>query len=289
LLKPIVTKIARLPGLALFFASGKRFVICKGGDLVSSLAYVSLVSLVPLLAIMISIFSMSPLFEPLQNLVLDMVFTHFIPDSQPVVAQSLNNFAQQASRLALPGLLAMWMTTLLLLWHIDQKVNSFWQVRRERSWLMVISKYLAISLLGPLLLGAGLFASSSLMAYPIWQELNDYEPVRMLEWLKLVPLIVGFVVFFMVFKWVPSAFISWQQAGLVAIMASIQFELLKRGFAWFIQAFPTYDLVYGALAALPLFLLWLYLIWWIVLWNTALLAEMNCQQDEQQDELTEQA
>lgn len=242
----------------------------------ASLAYVSLVSLVPMLAIMISIFSMSPLFEPLQNLVLDLVFTHFIPDSQPMVAQSLNAFAQQASRLALPGLVAMWITTLLLLWHIDQKVNSFWQVRRDRSWWLVISKYFAISLLGPILLGAGLFASSSVMAYPIWQDINQYESLNVMGWLKLVPLIVGFIVFYMVFKWVPTAFISWHQAGLVAIMASVQFELLKRGFAWFIQVFPTYDVIYGALAALPLFLLWLYLIWWIVLWNSALLAELNC-------------
>lgn len=270
------TSKARLPGLALFFASIKRFMFCRGSDLVASLAYVSLVSLVPMLAIMISIFSMSPLFEPLQNLVLDLVFTHFIPDSQPMVAQSLNAFAQQASRLALPGLVAMWITTLLLLWHIDQKVNSFWQVRRDRSWWLVISKYFAISLLGPILLGAGLFASSSVMAYPIWQDINQYESLNVMGWLKLVPLIVGFIVFYMVFKWVPTAFISWHQAGLVAIMASVQFELLKRGFAWFIQVFPTYDVIYGALAALPLFLLWLYLIWWIVLWNSALLAELNC-------------
>ncbi|MBE0493088.1 MAG: YihY family inner membrane protein [Thiomicrospira sp.] len=251
-----------------------RFWRKQGTEAVAILAYTSLIGLVPLLAVMLSLFSTSSWFEPFQQLVMQQVFTYLMPDSQPIIQQYLLRFAEQASRLTTPGLVVMFGTALMLLWTIDQKINTMWNSRYQRRWWLSLLNYLGISLIGPLLLGLSLLISAYLLASPLLGYFA-LDGLGLGQLLNLLPLLFSALGFMMLYRFVPVAPVSLKQAWWIGLMAAIQIEILKLGFGWYVSAFPTYDLVYGAMAAVPLFLLWLYLIWFIVIWNAAVLAELT--------------
>ncbi len=251
----------------------KHFNRQQGSDSVAILAYTSLVGIVPILAVMLSLFSVSSYFESFERLVMEQVVHNLMPASQPMIEDYLLRFSQQAVQLKGPGILVMFLTSLLLLWKIDEKLNAMWPERAIRKWWVSLLHYLGISILGPLLLGLSLVLSSYLLALPLLTETMPWLKQATLG-LATLPLLLSWLGFFLLFKFVPTCYIPPKIALLGGFFAMLQLELLKYGFALYVTWFPTYDLVYGAFAAIPLFLLWLYLIWFIVIWNGAFVATL---------------
>lgn len=250
---------------------GKVFTHFKqnqGTDAVAILAYTSLVGIVPMLAVMLGLFSVSSYFASFESLVMEQVVRNLMPNSQPVIEEYLFKFSLQAADLKGPGLVVMLFTTLMLLWKIDQKINGLWSEKLERKWWVSLLKYLGISLLGPLLLGLSLVVSSSLLALPLFVETTPWID-ELTSGMKIIPLILSWLGFTALYKLVTIAKVPLKVAMITGLFAMVQLELLKLGFALYVEWFPTYAVVYGAFAAVPLFLLWLYLVWFIVIWNGA--------------------
>ncbi len=245
----------------------------QGSDSVAILAYTSLVGIVPMLAVMLSLFSVSSYFESFEQLVMDQVVHNLMPASQPMIEAYLLQFSQQAVQLKGPGILVMFLTSLLLLWKVDEKLNAMWPERTARKWWVSLLHYLGISILGPLLLGLSLVLSSYLLALPFLVETMPWLKQATLG-MAILPMLLSWLGFTFLFKFVPACYIPFNIALLGGFFAMFQLELLKYGFALYVKWFPTYDLVYGAFAAIPLFLLWLYLIWLIVIWNGAFIATL---------------
>ncbi|WP_321326288.1 YihY/virulence factor BrkB family protein [Thiomicrorhabdus sp.] len=245
----------------------------QGTDAVAILAYTSLVGIVPMLAVMLGLFSVSSYFDSFEALVMDQVVRNLMPDSQPVIEEYIYKFSQAAASLKGPGLIVMLFTTIMLLWKVDQKLNGLWSHRLKRKWWVNILQYLGVSLLGPLLLGLSLVISSSLLALPLFVETTPFID-KLTSGMKIVPLILAWLGFTALYKLVPIVKVPIKIALISGLFAMLELELLKTGFATYVEWFPTYAVVYGAFAAVPLFLLWLYLIWFIVIWNGALVATL---------------
>jgi membrane protein len=162
----------------------------------------------------------------------------------------------------------------MLLWKIDQKLNGLWPHGLKRKWWVSILHYLGISLLGPLLLGLSLVSSSYVLALPWLAETTPWL-AKLTFGFSLLPLVFSLLGFMALYKFVPVAIVPLKVAFVAGLFATLQLELLKSGFALYVQWFPTYDLIYGAFASVPLFLLWLYLIWFIVIWNGALVVALT--------------
>jgi len=226
-----------------------------------------------MLAVMLSLFSVSSYFESFEQLVMDQVVHNLMPASQPMIEAYLLQFSQQAVQLKGPGILVMFLTSLLLLWKIDEKLNAMWPERTARKWWVSLLHYLGISILGPLFLGLSLLLSSYLLALPFLAESMPWLKQATLG-MAILPMLLSWFGFTFLFKFVPTCYIPFNVALLGGLFAMLQLELLKYGFALYVKWFPTYDLVYGAFAAIPLFLLWLYLIWLIVIWNGAFIATL---------------
>lgn len=246
----------------------------QGTDAVAILAYTTLVGIVPMLAVMLGLFSVSTYFASFESVVMDQVVRNLMPNSQPVIEEYLFKFSQQAANLKGPGLVVMFLTTLMLLWKVDQKINGMWSEKLERKWWRSIVNYLGISLFGPLLVGMSLVLSSSLMALPLIAETTPFVD-RLTAGLQILPLMMAWLGFTALYKFVPVAKVPLKVALISGLFAMLQLELLKSGFAMYVEAFPTYAVVYGAFAAVPLFLLWLYLTWFIVIWNGAVVATLS--------------
>lgn len=245
----------------------------QGMDAVAILAYTTLIGIVPMLAVMLGMFSVSSYFASFESLIMDQVVSNLMPSSHPVIEEYLLKFSQQAAHLKGPGLIVMLITTLMLLWKVDQKLNGMWSERLERKWWVSLLHYLGISLLGPLLLGLSLVVSSSLLALPLLVETTPWIE-KFTANMKIVPLVLAWLGFTALYKLVPIAKVPFAVAFVSGFFAMAQLELLKYGFALYVEWFPTYALVYGAFAAIPLFLLWLYSVWFIVIWNGAVVVTL---------------
>ena len=263
--------------------SAVRFQQQKGTDAVAILAYTSLVGIVPMLGFMLALFSVSSYFEEFEQLVMEQVIANLMPSSQPVIQDYLFIFSEKATSLKWPGLVVMLITTLMLLWKVDQKLNELWPEVRKRRWWVSLLHYLGISLFGPILLGLSLVISTTILTLPLISDTTPFIE-KLLFGLKIIPVMLSWLGFTLLFKFVPACYVSMRAAAIGGFLAMAQMELLKVGFAAYVKLFPTYDLIYGAFAAVPLFLLWLYLTWFIVIWNGAVVATLSEQYRGWRDE-----
>ncbi|MGE4500856.1 YihY family inner membrane protein [Hydrogenovibrio thermophilus] len=259
----------RLYKIAFWIQAAQNFIRKDGLDAVTVLAYASLVGLVPFLTIMLSVFSMSDSFQTFEDAVMDKVFHYLLPASTPMVESYLLQFSQQASKLHGIGIFSMLVIALLLLWTIDQKINAMWDKHLQRSWWVSLLHYIGISVVGPVLLGGSLVLSSVLLAAPVLPGV-PLETV----FLNQLPILINVIGFWFLYRFVPLHRVPWRYALVGAILATFELELLKYGFGLYVKWFPTYNLIYGAFAVIPLFLLWLYLLWFILVFNASVVHQM---------------
>ncbi|MEO8279605.1 MAG: YihY family inner membrane protein [Ideonella sp.] len=249
----------------------RRFREDRLGITASSLTFTTLISLVPLITVMLAVFSVFPIFSQFQGTVQQYLLQSLIPDNiaKPVLA-ALTQFAAQSSRLGGAGLAVLVITALALMLTIDRTLNNIWRVRRPRPIAQRVLVYWAALTLGPVLLGASLTLTS--YALSASEGMVGALPggvtfvLNLIEFALLAFGIAG------LFHYVPNTEVRWRHALAGGVFVSIGFELAKRGLTLYLATIPTYSLVYGAFATLPIFLIWLYLGWVIVLLGAVIAA-----------------
>ena len=237
----------------------------------SSLTFTTLIGLVPLLTVMLSLFSAFPMFARFQGALQQYFLQSLVPDNiaRPVL-QALTQFAAKASRLGSVGLALLVVTALALVFTIDRTLNGIWRVPKPRPWAQRVLVYWAAITLGPLLLGGSLAMTS--YAISSSRGLVDELPGGLgllLGTLELLLLAAGFAG---LFRFVPNAPVRWRHAWAGGLFVAVGFEVAKRVLAWYVKSVPTYSVVYGAFATVPIFLLWIYLGWVIVLLGAVIAA-----------------
>jgi membrane protein len=230
----------------------------------SSLTFTTLISLVPLMTVMLALFTAFPIFGRFQSALQQYFLQALVPDTiaKPVL-KALTQFAAQASKLGSVGLVVLGLTALALVFTIDRTLNGIWRVPKPRPLAQRVLVYWAAITLGPLLLGASLSMTS--YAISASRGVVDELPgglsllLGTLEFALLAAAMAG------LFRFVPNTHVRWQHALAGGLFVALGFELAKRVLAWYVATVPTYSVVYGAFATLPILLLWIYLGWVIVL------------------------
>ena len=237
----------------------------------SSLTFTTVISLVPLLTVMLALFTAFPMFAKFQTALQDYLLQSLVPDNiaRPVL-QSLTTFAGKASRLGGVGLVALLVTALALVFTIDRTLNAIWRVPRPRPLAQRVLVYWAAMTLGPLVLGVSL----SLTSYAISASKGIVDALPgglslLLGALQFISLAAGMAA---LFRYVPNTHVRWTHAWAGGVFVALGFEVAKRALAWYVASVPTYSAVYGAFATLPIFLLWIYLGWVIVLLGAVIAA-----------------
>jgi len=251
---------------AFWRAVWRRFLQAGGADSAAALAYTTLLGLVPLIALVLSVLSVSHWFDAWREEIVHAFVRMLSPDALQKVETALVGFSRQAAALKGPSLLFLAVTVMLLLDAVYKKIAAIWlEAERARWWVRVLH-YLGVSLLGPVLLVGSLAVSSWLLALP-W--LTDYDLVSQARYqlLKGVPTLMTVAGFYLFYRYAPPAPVKSRAALLGALLATLLLGLLKAGFSLYAQWVPTYQVIYGALAAVPLFLVWLYLLWALVLFS----------------------
>ncbi len=229
-----------------------------------SLTFTTLISLVPLVTVMLAVFTAFPIFGRFQVSLQQYFVQALVPDNiaRPVL-QALTQFAGKASKLGSVGLLLLGITALALMLTIDRTLNNIWRVPRLRPLARRLLVYWAALTLGPLLLGASLSMTS--YALSASRGLVSALPGGLALLINLLEFTLLATSMAALFRFMPHTHVRWRHAWAGAVFVALGFELAKRALGWYVSSVPAYSMVYGAFATLPIFLLWIYLSWLIVL------------------------
>jgi membrane protein len=232
----------------------RRFFEDRAAQAAGSLTFTTLLSVVPLLAVALSLSTAFPVFDEAITTLQLFLFENFLPDADGVetISEQILSFTEQAGRLTTIGLAFLVVTAVMLMLTIDDTLNRIFRVRRRRPLAHKIIVYWSVLTLWPALIGASL----SLTTYLIG---NASMPLR------LVPFAFTWAALTLLYILVPYRHVGILHAASGGLLAGAAFEVAKRAFALYLANFPTYTMIYGAFAALPVFLLWMYVSWLVVL------------------------
>jgi len=228
------------------------------------LAYTTLLSIVPLVGVMFSLFGDLPVFNDINQIIEEFVFANFVPEFGRTVQGYLIEFSLNASQMTHTGIMALIVIALLMMWGIESAINQAWDIPVSRNPAKRFLIYLAILTLGPVLLGIGLYSTSYLLALPV---LRDVDSSLMLKarLLTVLPFLTTTLAFTLLYHLVPNRPGIRHHALAGGVFAAVCFEFAKFSFGLYVKAVPTYEVIYGALAVVPMFLVWIYFSWVIVL------------------------
>lgn len=238
-----------------------------------SLTYTTVLALVPVLTIALAIFTTFPLFNTFRTA----LEAYFIESLMPkgianTILGYLNQFASKATRLSAVGAVVLIVTAVAMMGMIDRTFNQIWRVKKSRPFTQRILVYWATVTLGPLLIGVSITLTSYL--FPAANGVVSNVPFIGVVLYTLVSIVLTTGAFTLLYIAVPNRWVDWRDAACGGLLAAIAFEITKRLFAVFVAQFPTYTVVYGALAAVPIFLVWIYLGWLITLMGAVLAAAL---------------
>lgn len=243
-----------------------HFYSAKGLQVASSLAFTSLLSLVPLLTVTFVLLSKISLFEDFSLLIQDFIFANFVPEFGQVVQQYIFLFSGKASELTISGGLMLFLVALMLLATIDNTFNQIWGIKKTRHPLKRIFIYFSLLLLGPLLIGIGIASTTYLFSLEVIANVDTVFNIKKYA-LSCLPFLTTFVTFILLYILVPYCYVSKRNAIFAGILCTMLFELAKHGFGVYIKEMPSYENIYGALAVIPLFFIWIYISWVIILFG----------------------
>ncbi len=248
-----------------------RFIEERCPQIAGSLTFTALLALVPLITIALTVISAFPVFTGVSVQFREFILSNLVPDSAGrVISVYTQQFADNAATLTAVGIVFLAVTSIMLMMTIDRALNTIWRVKRQRSVLSSVLIYWMLLTTGPVLIGASLSLTSWILS--VSMGIVGEVPGANVALLKLVPIVLTSLAFALIFLAIPNRHVRLLDALIGGIVAGLAFEVMKRGFAYYITQVPTYTLVYGTFASFPIFLVWIYLSWLVILFGAVISA-----------------
>jgi membrane protein len=237
----------------------------------AALSFSSLLALAPMMAIILAMLSLFASFEQMGAQLESFIYQSLAPAAGDDLKLYIEQFAGQAGKLTVIGLLFFLLTALLLLFNIEESFNDIWRVKHGRTIVARLTIYWALITLGPLLMGASLAVSTYVLSIQVLQDVNVLAGIRSIV-LSVLPFLLETVAFLMLYLIMPHAIVRIRHAALGAAVAAILFAIAKKCFVVYVSNFANYEVVYGALSTLPIFLIWIYVSWVVALVGATVVA-----------------
>lgn len=251
--------------LAILWQTIKRFESTERRRDAQALTYTTLFALVPVLTVIFAILSIVPALHDWAGSLNTQILSYVMPQGSERVSSYLVSFSQQAKSLTWVGVLVLFLTALMLLRSIEVQFNRIWNVDTPRTGVQTFFRYWAVLSLGPVLMVGALALSSVIASQSLWVGFRHLPfSVHLLPWL------ISVIALSALYMLVPNCRVPWRNALIAALLIALLLEGGKFLFARILGLFPAYKLIYGAFAAVPLFLLWVYMAWLLVLFGAEL-------------------
>ena len=242
----------------------RRFIEENFDQLSASLAFTTLLSLVPLVAVVLGVMSLFPVFYEMVEQLDHFVVRALLPErSAEMIIAHILEFSQKATNFTLAGLAALIGTILFLLVSVERAFNHVWRVREDRPWWKKLRLSIVVLILWPIVVTCVIMATYHAVTTSLVM-IDDPEWLRGYS-LKTAGMAVAAIFFAGLYYAVPNAKVLWKDALSAGAFASLGFALMQKGFEFYLGYFPSMTLVYGAFATVPIFLMWMYLSWAVML------------------------
>ncbi|MDH4585074.1 virulence factor BrkB family protein [Pseudomonas sp. BN415] len=251
----------------------QRFIADRGTNSAAALTYTSLFAVVPMMTVTFTMLSAIPAFQGTGEQIQSFIFRNFVPSTGETLQEYLRGFTVQARHLTWVGVGLLVVTAFMMLVTIEKAFNTIWRVRQPRRGVSSFLLYWAILSLGPLLLGAGFAVSTYITSLSLLSGPDALIGAKTL--LGFMPLLSSIAAFTLIYAAVPNARVPVRHALAGGVFTALLFEAAKALFGLYVSFFPGYQLIYGAFATVPLFLLWIYLSWVIVLFGAELVCNLS--------------
>lgn len=243
----------------------RRFETDRCREQAGSLTYTTLFAVVPMLTVFLVIISSIKALEPARQQLQQLIYSNFLPKTTIAFDKALNAFTDKSSNLTVIGILFLFITTVMMLTSIETVFNRIWRVTETRGGILGFMRYWTIISLGPILLGSAFVISSTVASLNVLS--NNFAGYELdgafIFWLISFSLTV---LGFFILNWtIPNRNVPIKAAFFAGLFSATVFEMLKHLFSFVMSNFTSYEIVYGAFAAVPIFLLWIFLSWNIVL------------------------
>jgi membrane protein len=270
-LRQLLTDLRRFPWKSTALKLAERFREDRLSLTASSLTFTTIIALVPFFTVALAVFTAFPMFSKVQGALQAWLIQSLIPDAiARQVLGYLTQFAGKASRLGTAGLVALFVSAFALILTIDKTLNTIWRVRRPRPLARRVLIYWTVMTLGPLLLGVSLSISSYVVSASRGLVGTMPGSVRVaLDLLEFVLLAAGLAA---LYRYVPHTHVRRRHAWAGAVFAAAGIELAKKLVTVYFGMVPTYSMVYGVFATLPILLVWIYVAWLVVLLGAVIAA-----------------
>jgi len=269
-----MTRLDRHRVLAFLRFTVQRFIDDRCQQSAGALACTTLFALVPLTAALVGILSGFPAFAEWQDRITNFIFENFVPATGEAVRDYLRQFADNANKATALGVIVLIVSTLTLMLSFEDAFNRIWRVPKSRPVGLRFMVYWAVLSLGPALIVVALAISAYLLALPLFGDIEALYPVRS-RLIGMLPFLIEWTALAAAYWLIPNRSVHVRHAALGALIAALLFEAAKRAFAWYVVSGANYQQVYGALAVVPIFILWIYFSWVIVLLGASLTASMT--------------
>lgn len=241
----------------------RRFLDDSLFQAAGSLAYTTIFALVPLAIVVFGVLSAFPVFGEWRDQLTEYIFSNFVPSAARTVKETLIGLLDNTGKLTVAGAIGLIASLLITLNGVEATFNRIWRVPSSRPRIGRFLVYWTVLTLGALLAAASLALSAWIFALPIFSTLEG-------QWvsstaLRAAPLLIELLVITAVYRVVPHRTVSLRHAFAGALLATFLLEVVKWALALYLGTFQSYQRLYGALAALPILLLWIYLCWVAIL------------------------
>lgn len=238
-----------------------------------ALSFTTVFALVPLSLVVFGVLSAFPVFGEWSDRLSNYVFSNFVPSAARSVESYLKQFSSNAGQLTTVGVVALLVSLLITLNGVEAAFNRIWRVKAARPKFSRFLVYWTVLTLGALVAAASLAVSVRFFAMSVFETTAGHLLQSML--LGLAPMAIELLAFAAIYRMVPHRTIQWRHAVAGALLATFLFEMVKWGIGVYLGSFGMYSTIYGTLAFLPVFLLWIYLSWTAVLLGASLASSIS--------------
>jgi membrane protein len=270
-LRAFAVNLAHFPWRHTLLTLRDRFREDHMGLTASSLTFTTSIALVPFLTVALAIFTAFPMFSKLQGSLQGWLIESLIPENiARQVLGYLTLFSRQANKLGVAGLAVLLVTAIALILTIDRTLNNIWRVKAPRPLTQRVLIYWTAITLGPLLLAASLAASSYVVSAS--SGLVGSLPISLRFLLDVFQFVMVAGGLAALYRYVPNTYVKWQHAWVGGVFVAAGIEVAKKILGMYLSNVPTYSMIYGAFATLPILLVWIYVAWIIVLMGAVITA-----------------
>lgn len=249
-----------------FFQLGKRFIQDRFTYAASALTFTTLLALVPMMSVSIAIFSVLPISQQVTVQVEQFIFANFVPATGEIVMKYLQYFVNQTAKLSFYNTVFLAVTAFLTIITVEQTLNDVWKVPYRRHGVLAYVRYLAIMVLAPVLFVLSVAATTYILSLPLVKGAAQMVGLQSTI-IAAIPFLMSVIGLTAAYTILPNCKVPFRDGFIGAVSASFIFEIAKQIFMLYLLHFPTYQLLYGAFAAVPLFLIWVYFSWVIILFG----------------------